>query len=346
MVRFYKLWSFSFFHDYYSAQPYRGFSIVPFNSTEKKIKSFGLAIKEINGEFIVLYKEEAVRSSLLYTLEHPLKLAFYVVCNDNLFLNYSDIEVDDLSQCFFLHNLYALRDDTVYLHAGERISPEQKIALVHDYKDLDGYVDHGDDLQIYTDITYADETAPFFKGKYADFKAQYAFSDLLEQGYFKVKREGKGEALSFYMAERKKNKPSGVLELTLMPGSLPLPEISYRAIIGAKQVIWRYNIIEKSQSIYTDFNIYLGKHALPLKPVTKVVLGNGSSAFVLEASEPIVLREAYDSYCEVEFSQTDVKAGQLISRKRVGLPTPDINRIKISKSADGQQAYSDMYVYL
>jgi hypothetical protein len=147
--------------------------------------------------------------------------------------------------------------------------------------------------------------------------------------------------------EAKQKRLFSILELTLMPGeSFAQSATKYVATIGAKQVSWRYNIIGKNQTVFDDFNIYAGKHLLDLKPVVKALLGNGSTAFVLEPAAPIVLSESYDDYYEIEFNQTDARAGKMTSKRRVGLPMPDINRIKVSKSTEGFKAYSDMYIYL
>jgi hypothetical protein len=349
MVNFTKLWHVSFSHKYYKVQPYRGFTIVPFNTTDQKVRAYGLVLKPVNGEITVFYKEESSKPSLLYTLNTPLKLSFFVFCNDNLLLNYSDVELDDFTQCFFLSNAYASAENNQCLHPGNYLSQEQRIRLISGYNELDTYIGSDDSsIRVSTDIIRADDKNEnaIFKGKYLELKKQFSFSDLTEKGYVNIHKDEINEYVSIYALEQKKQKLFAILELTLMPQTLPAETMSYSVVIGAKPVTWRYNIIEKNQTVFNDFNIYLGKHPLKLKPVTKTVLGNGAQAFVLETSEPIVLSEIYDNYYEVEFSHTDVKAGQLTSRKRVGLPVPDINRIKISKSAEGPKAYSDMYIYL
>jgi hypothetical protein len=345
MLRFLNLWSLRFSHKYFRVQSYPGFTIKPFRSTAEHFSAYGLLLKEAGNAWMLLYKEDNEKPSLLRDIKTPLKLVFYVFYNDSFFLNYSDIELDDLNQCFLLTNSYPPVDGVASLHSGSQVSEAEKVIQASSYKDLDIHLG-GDDREVTVTKPGSGGDTILFSGPYGDFKKQYPFNDLLPEGSFSVMEKEQGIQRRFYAVGKKEKRLFSILELTFVPGALSSPATAYTATIGAKQVTWRYNIIEKSQTVFDDFNIYAGKHSLKLKPVVKTSLGNGSSAIVLEPSDPIVLCEAYDDYYEVEFNQTDVRAGRMTSKKRVGLPIPDVSRIKVSKSAEGFKAYSDMYIYL
>ncbi len=137
MLHFKKLWSVQFFHKYYKVQPnkdiqpYQGFVISPSASTLEKIESYGLTLKQKNGEFIVFYKEENTKPSLLKTLTRPEQFVFTICYNDSLFLNYSAIDLKTINECFLLQNTYSSSTVTKPLHPNEQLDDEQKVITIY-----------------------------------------------------------------------------------------------------------------------------------------------------------------------------------------------------------------------
>ena len=346
MLKFLNLWSIRFSHKYFKVRSYQDFTLKPFRSTEETLRAYGLLLKNVGDTWMILYKEDNDRPSLLHNLKNPLKLVFHVFYNDGLFLNYSDVQLDNLNECFLLKNSWPAVHGVASLHAGGQVSQAEKVVQVCTYQDLDRCMGAGDDLEVNVMKPGSGEDI-LFSGSYGDFKNQYPFDSLLQEGSFSVTEKDSEKPRQFYAVEQKQKKLFSIMELVLMPGSLlSQTGLTYTATIGARLVTWRYNIIEKNQTVFDDFNIYAGKHLLNLKPVFKSSLGNGATAFVLEPADPIVLSDSYDDYYEIEFNQTDARAGKMTSKRRVGLPMPDINRIKVNKSTEGFKAYSDMYIYL
>lgn len=352
MLHFKKLWSVQFFHKYYKVQPnkdiqpYQGFVISPSASTLEKIESYGLTLKQKNGEFIVFYKEENTKPSLLKTLTRPEQFVFTICYNDSLFLNYSAIDLKTINECFLLQNTYSSSTVTKPLHPNEQLDDEQKVITIYGYADLDKFIENDDSIiSVFADL-YNNGFAEIFNGSYAEFRQKYPFNDLLQLGCLKLK-SNESDVLNFYPLESRKRNLFAILELDFRPGSLAGDEpLHYAATIGAKHVTWRYNIVEKEEVAFSDFKIYAGKSQLSLKGVRTADLGNGVRAVVLETSSPIELCETYDIDYEVEYSLTDIKAGRQVSKKRTALPVPNLDRIKVSKNLDRFDAYSDMYIYL
>lgn len=335
-MRFNKLSIVKFYHRYFVDKFFTGFKIIPSSASDAEMKSYGLAFRALEGGFMLLYKEETAQGSLLFKLKAPLKLSFYIYCEDQLLLNYSDLHLEGMDQGYFLQNFSG--NDT--LHTGAVISENDKVLLLNSFQTLSRYVK--DDATVSVKNTKPDQKE-LFQGTFRDFKSQVAFTDLVEAGYFEV--ETGGTTIRCYAVKHNTQKLFGILELTITTEDLG-KEQTYQAVIGTKPVIWRYHLVNREQVSYKDFKLFFGKNQLLMKKEQPKVLGTGESAYLLEMEEPIAMADRYDSLYELEFVREDLKTGQVLSKKRLGLPVPDIGKIKVAKAAQGYEAFSDMYVYL
>ncbi len=342
-MRFYKLCDIKFIHKFFSDQYYNGLKIYPTTASVKTMKSYGLLQKKIGNEFLLIYKDEGPGKSLLNQLTKPLVLSFYIICEDVFLLNYSDLSLDNINQGFRLVNKYAEEDTVRPLHKNEVLSEEEKVILVNSYNALEQYCKGEEDTITVYDTA---EEKELFNGPLKDLKNGFPFSELVEIGSFTIKTGEDPKPINCYAVGLFPGKIFGVLDLSINAEMLNPGSISYEVTIGSKEVVWRYHIINREQVSYKDFKIYAGKNILPVKKESLMVLGTGENAYLLETSEPITMAERYENLYELEFIKEDPKTGQILSKKRLGLPVPEISKIKISKSGEGYQAYSDMYIYL
>lgn len=344
MLRFKQLWQVDFIHQYYTLRPYQPFRVLPTPSTARHLQAYGLLMKSVARGFSIILKSQDAATDAQHLLQEPIKLVFTITCNDPLLLNFSDLSPENITQRFFLCNEYEATEGKTYLHAGRQLSGTDLMIPVTGYNDLDVYFKNEDSITCYLrNKVY--HPATFFTGTYEAFKASQRFDSLLDTPYFSVRAADQPDILNFYAWANATRNLFAILEMTLTPAMLVRPAPAHYVVnIGARAISWRYNIIEKPQRLFSDFTVYAGKQMLSLKPITTRTLANGSTAIILEPVDPILLAESYDTPFEVEFNQTDSKAGKLSSRRRLGLPIPDIERIKIS--AQYASAYSDMYIHI
>jgi len=344
MLRYKQLWQVDFIHQYYTVRSYQPFRVIPTPATALQMKAYGLLMKDSARGFLVASKAQDSATDLQNLLSKPVTLVFTIACDDPLLLNYSSLSIEDITQSFLLSNRYEANDGTTYLHTGAQLSEADLLIPVTGYNDLDVYFKNEDSISCNL-INPVSSHSPFFTGTYETFKTTQAFDTLLDTPHFSISHSGTSEILNFYAWANRLRNIFAILEMTLTPPMVTAPApLRYVVTIGARAISWRYNIIEKPQRSFSDFILYAGKHALSLKPITTRTLADGSTAVILEPVDPILLSETYDTPFEMEFNQTDSKAGKLSSRRRLGLPIPDIERIKIS--AHYASAYSDMYIHI
>ena len=345
-MKFYKLFSVKFSHEYFSDRMFEGLRVLPAAASAGLMKSYGILQKKIGNEYLLAYKDEDPGKSLLTKLSDPLLLSFYIFCEDAFLLNYSDLPVDAIEEGFLLTNRYAGTKENGFLHKNDFISTEEKVVFVNSYNALESSIKEPEQLIAVTTTDPVKGTQQeLFKGKSKDLKTTLSFVTLLEAGYFEIKADAKTSKY-YATTERTGGRLFGVLQILLTPELIKAGGVNYLACIGAKEVVWRYHLVNREQVSYKEFKLYSGKTIVPIQEEVSLVLDNGENAYLLETTDPIVMAERYENFYELEFVREDLKTGQVLSKKRMGLPVPEISRIKISKTNDSYKAFSDMYIYL
>lgn len=345
-MKFYKLFSVKFSHEYFSDRLFDGLKVVPAAVSTGLMKSYGILQKKIGNEYILAYKDEDPVKSQLTEITGPIVLSFYIFCEDSFLLNYSDLPVETIEEGFLLTNRYAGVKENGLLHKNDFVSKEEKVFFVNSYYALERSLKATEqDISVKVMDPVNGAKKELFQGKWKDLSAHVPFSSLLESGYFEI---ALGEKIIPYYAatEHAGGKLFGVLEVQLTPELVNAGGITYFARIGTKEVVWRYHLVNREPVSYKEFKLFSGKNLVPINEEVSVVLDNGENAYLLETTDPIAMAERYENFYELEFVREDLKTGQVLSKKRMSLPVPEISRIKISKTNDRYKAFSDMYIYL
>ncbi|HTF80533.1 MAG TPA: hypothetical protein VL947_02370 [Cytophagales bacterium] len=294
------------------------------------MKSEGLLLKEVGGIYLLIGRQP-VKSPRL-----DLRLTFYIISEDTWLMNYSDLVQEHFNEAFFLHN----RSDKQRLHTHEMISEEDKMLVFDSFSGLDALVlDH----KAQVEVTQHLEGKVVFSGTYFHFKAVFTMAELSSLGALKIEGVQLSTPLVFYAVTVLPKKLFGILDLHIYAAT---EELAYSAFIGAKPILWRYYLVNKQSLTFKDFVLYSGKSKLDIKDDALAIIGTGDQAYVIETANTIPIAEKYEYFYELEFVKEDPKTGQVLSRKRIGLPIPEVSKIKIPQKASGKEAYSDMYIYL
>jgi hypothetical protein len=303
--------------------------------------SYGLVLKEMNGQYFLLNKVENHKESLLTKLKEPLKLTFTVFCTDSLLLNYSSITVEDMNQGYYLSNKNTTDNA---LSRQMQVSEDDKVFLITGYGTLANYIATEDAI---ITCTRSESNEIFYNGTFKNFKQTYSFNDLLTFGSFNlVQTNTSAVPLKCIAVEPSSGKIFGVIELFVDADTLNANVPAYTVTIGSKEVFWRYYIVNRESLQYKEFKLFAGKNNIPLQQVNETILSTGEKAYILEIADPILMKEQYDALYEIEFLKVDAKTGQSFSKKKIHVPVPDKSKIKIARNANNYKAYSDMYVYL
>lgn len=333
-----KLFSVNYFHEYYKSKVFRGFGVNAPGDTGRLMKAYGLLLREIDGGFTILYKEENNRPSELGKVRQPLKLKFLITSQDRAFLNYSQVPDTLQGYGYRLSNTAGNEENPLSLHKEKFMGDSDMVLFISSVADLTAKLPED------TGIKAEDDRGNvLFEGEKKELIDHQ--EELQEAGYVKVTA---GEHIeSYYFLPGNRQQIVGVIDITIDPsgGSHSLEAIAgsdYRATIDARPVFWRYNIINRDDYKYSEFKVWSGKTVLPTTEAAEKVMVTGEKAYFIETTSPIHLRERYDFVPELEMVKTESDRN---IKKRINLPVPDINKVRVAREADAYRAYSEMYIY-
>jgi len=333
-----QLFSVNYQHEYYKSKKFAGFGIEVAPQTDRLLKSYGLLVRELDAGFTILFKEEREGSSLLRKLKEQLKFTFFLTTKDRAFLNYSDILGGFSNQGYWLSNVNENADDITLLHKGAYLSESDSVEFITSLGQIESRLVEEESLVV--EDAFGEK---LFEGSIDEFKQQ---QELLEAGYLKVKAGD--QELNFYTRAPRSKQALGVIDIIVEPagaGKNSFEEVvgaEYKLAIDTKATTWRYNLINRDDYQYSDFKVFAGKDAVPISDAEEKTMINGEKAYFIQTSSPIRLQERYDTGLELEMvkNETDRKI-----KKRINLPVPDINKVKVAMVKNQHQAYSEMYIY-
>ncbi|ELR71190.1 hypothetical protein C900_02994 [Fulvivirga imtechensis AK7] len=336
-MRYETLLSVVYSHQYYRSGKFRGFGILPATGTERLFRSYGIIIRELEAGFTLLFKEENSGESLIRKLRQKLRFTFYIASKDRMFMNYSNIPGD--LDGYWLSNLNVNGSDPSLIHQDAFLGERDRIQFVSSPADITRGMTDGSAVDI--EDMFGEQ---IFQGVKEELSESYLKTLLSEHDYLTITVNGQ--------ANRYYNKPGvkqlvGVIDIVLDPES---PGHSFDAIKGAEYKVaidtrpttWRYNLINRDEYKYADFKIYSGKNVVPTTAAEEKKMITGEKAYFIETTTPIPLKERYENALELEMVKIETDRN---IKRRISLPVPDINKVKVIREADAYRAYSEMYIY-
>ncbi|UII27388.1 hypothetical protein LVD15_02860 [Fulvivirga maritima] len=339
-MKYEKLFSVNYFHEYYSSGKFRGVRQVLDGNTKSLLKSYGIVLRDFDSGFSLLYRESENGSSLLKNIKSPLRFCFFLIAKDTSFYNYSDISTA-LNEPYWLTNLGA---EEQQLHKGDYLAGGEQVVLVSSVLDIKNHLNAvGSDSDISIKNLYGEV---FHQRGWASIDQAEFNLFLKESGYLKISTQDQN--YSFYY------KPSGlkqcmaVLNIVIEPGSGgkhhfdTIKGTDYTINIASRATTWKYNLIHRDDGKYAEFKVYSGKNEVPLNDVQDKIMVTGEKAYYIETTAPIQLQERYERHMELEMVK--IEAGRNV-KKRMNLPTPDVNKVRMQAEQGEIRAYSEMYIY-
>ena len=278
-------------------------------------------------------------------MSEPIRLTFYLTLGDGVLLNYSDIP-PEVGKPYYLKNINGEGNHRLNLHSSELMSEADRLSEVLSQSSLHGW---SDDEVTNLQLKNAQEEV-IFDGTWEEFTQQYDDYDLRELGYAGIEINQDGNLVPSYFSIPDLPRPFAIADFFIGPEATDysfdkVKGANYKLSMGARSVFWKYNLVNRGSNSYTDFKMLLGKEIVPTTEATKVTLLDGSDAYQIESLEPIALKERYEEHMELEMVKNGTTTINQRIKRRVSLPAPDVQRIKMSKTDGEYKAYSEMYIY-
>ncbi|MBK6265136.1 hypothetical protein JKA74_08810 [Marivirga sp. S37H4] len=340
-MKYEELFAVSYHHEYYKSTRFRGFGMLASHSTERILKSYGVIIKESETGFTALFKEEKVGQSLLRNLKQRLQFRFFIVSRDRMWMNYSDIPGDLNDYGYWLTNMNDNPNDPTLLHKEEFLGQSDRVQFISSLADIQSQI--ADDTSVLIENMFG---TVLFEGQSSELNEGIGEDYSDEPGYLKA--TAGGEVYEYYYKPRGIKQIIGMIDIVINPSGdenhnfNAILNSQYKVNINSRATTWRYNLINRDNYKYSDFKIYSGKDIVPTTAVEEKMMVNGDKAYYIETTAPIQLKERYSSYLELEMIKVESDRNV---RKRINLPVPDINKVRMAKDADVYRAYSEMYIY-
>jgi hypothetical protein len=334
LIRYKTLCVLAFFHKYYGETSIEGFSIVPLPETVKIMFSNGLLLKEVAGQYYLLEKEDQELMAHEKRLGNLPALRFLLKYKDANVFNISDIDMPE-GNVFFLSNAQENTieyNSTTLLQPSFYLTESERIRLVQNISEIDTDFSREESVSVKNKKT-RDE---LFSGTLNDFLNSFKTSEIQEIGSIEILTDKQSK--EYFVASGATRNTIGLIELKLED---QWSEKRFGVQFNSRSAIWRYNLISQDKGEVSDFRMFLGKNQLMVNTEERT-LGNGQSAFSLSIAEPLALQRRYDQLMELEFS----KQGSVNSKRRITLPTPEVDKVKVFKTQEGVSSLCDMYIYL
>ncbi len=331
-MKYQLLFSVRVLHEYYQANDHSTFGFKVDASTQQLMKRYGLLFSNSSAGFSIYYSNEK-SLALLEKLREEINLTFFMIPEDKLLLNYSSLNTVK-ENGYWLSNLHVT--DSGQLHQEPYVGTADAVEFLSRLNQLDR--DGAEKVQVKNagdDVLFDGTLREFFT-------ANLQNEDL---SFFKIVRED-GQESKYYLLNANPNQIAGVLTITLDPSSeiVNLERVTgsnYQIKIDARHVRLKYFIVNRNKPSYDHFKLYHNKQLINTTEEKTVTLG-GEESYLLKTEEEFALSERYQQQLELEMSQHN---GERNGKKRISLPRPEIDKIKVEEIEGEEKAYAEMYVY-
>ncbi|MEM9337605.1 MAG: hypothetical protein AAGA66_02675 [Bacteroidota bacterium] len=333
-MKYQSLFSVQAFHKYYKAMGNEVFVFKIGGYTQQLIRQFGLLFNGSKSGFSVHYPERSI--PLLENLKERTTFTFYMIPNDRLLCNYSLLNTTKRNACF-LSNTSPASGTSGQLHLDQYVGSKDAVQLI---TDLDSLPYHGDDSIKVKDLRNED----VFEGAFGEFIADY--QQWEELTYFTL-TDSEGTATSYYLFNENPNPIAGIINVEIDPESeqTNLKQVlgkTYHINIDTRRVKLKYHIINRNKHDYDHFKLYYDKELLDTTEVEKAVTLSGEDSYLLKTDKEFALSDTYHEMIELEMVRNK---GERNGKKRINLPRPEVDKIKVEVVEGKEQAYAEMYVY-
>ena len=346
MVQYQVIFEVSLSHKYYSGPFTKDYEVIMTASLQAVMKSYQLIFKKKAEGFAILGKSDHL--FLLSSSKEAIKFRFGIQIKNRYFENFSKIRpAAPYMKYMFRNEIYQENKDgesetqEINLHAGKLLSDTNyNFCLSRNFQPSKIW---GNELII------SDGNNNYFEGE-IDENTQLGQILTDDYGSYQVKSSQSAEEDEIFYLEPELKKSWGIVEISLQSSS----DTQFEKVIGshfkinidARKVFWTYYFVSNNNNYFKNISVYIGKEKIDFSEVEQVLLPNNQGATKITSQTAISLSKFYEGpkiYAEL-VDATPQELRELTGRRKISLPTPNIERIKAIVNNGEIRYYSEMYI--
>ena len=346
MVQYQVIFEVSLSHKYYSGPFTKDYEVIMTASLQAVMKSYQLIFKKKAEGFAILGKSDHL--FLLSSSKEAIKFRFGIQIKNRYFENFSKIRpAAPYMKYMFRNEIYQENKDgesetqEINLHAGKLLSDSNfNFCLSRNFQPFKIW---GNDL------TISDRNNNYFEGE-IDENTQLGQILTDDYGSYQVKSSQSAEEDEIFYLEPELKKSWGIVEISLQSSA----DTQFEKVIGshfkinvdARKVFWTYYFVSSNNNYFKNISVYIGKEKIDFSEVEQVLLPNNQGATKITSQTAISLSKFYEGpkiYAEL-VDATPQELRELTGRRKISLPTPNIERIKAIVNNGEIRYYSEMYI--
>ena len=346
MVQYQVIFEVSLSHKYYSGPFTKDYEVIMTASLQAVMKSYQLIFKKKAEGFAILGKSDHL--FLLSSSKEAIKFRFGIQIKNRYFENFSKIRpAAPYMKYMFRNEIYQENKDgesetqEINLHAGKLLSDTNyNFCLSRNFQPSKIW---GNELII------SDGNNNYFEGE-IDENTQLGQILTDDYGSYQVKSSQSAEEDEIFYLEPELKKSWGIVEISLQSSS----DTQFEKVIGshfkinvdARKVFWTYYFVSSNNNYFKNISVYIGKEKIDFSEVEQVLLPNNQGATKITSQTAISLSKFYEGpkiYAEL-VDATPQELRELTGRRKISLPTPNIERIKAIVNNGEIRYYSEMYI--
>ena len=328
------LFEIKFYQAYLANYSMKEFDLVLTEQTLKILSSYQLRIKSNTQGFFVFGSSQSIE--LIRKAKEELTLDFGFKIKSPFLGSYTNIDVNDLNNKYYLTPVNNKLKNTTVLSKNEYLSTEDQLHCIYPYTNLENSIGlkqieiYKDELLIYSGTSKNLFLSSIVGDDFGNFIVKELNTDVKNNLYYCASIL----ANCFCIAE---------INLKKMTNFQRNEASFYEVRFENRSVIWNYIFVSRKQENIQEIRIFDGKNELNFSSMTQELLPNGQYRHQVSSPNPLPLHKVFNNLRMVAEIQPN-KENKLDS-KRIKLPTPDVNRLKGFRVENEEVYHSNMYVY-
>jgi hypothetical protein len=351
LIQYSTLFELKFFHNFYGSNSSKDFDVILSKDTTQTLSRFGLICKGTPDGLSVLYNEE--KSRILANHRGLLKFSFGLKLRNRFFGNFTELSYGLSEEKYFFSNNFTTPFGV------DEIAPDGQQLLIHDeefvgQKDVRLYALSAKPLaQVLGEkevrIT-SNEGQEIYSGS---LKGHETVAEMLkaETEQYKVYLEGSGKTVNISRIPDEFGSCFSVIDIRMgdSPSRLfnSLRNSTFLVRFPNRRVKLNYFFLSEGKKNFSNALFFSGKDLIQTSPPERVTLANGQTALKVSPTNLLALKKNYNGLqLSAELAEATTELSSTNARKKVNLPTPEVEKIKGLRINESELYYSDMYVYI
>jgi len=328
------------FHDYFQSRKCPAINVVPSAWTNRIFRSYNLKYSYTSNRLQVSMPNIQDQKNLLEEEPSPIRLLFYVEISDALFLNYSNLSLENINQKIYYFNNHHTKENQLtnkdFVSSEDRIDCQPKqFSLNVDQSQEATFLVKDMSEKVIDEVNIKEDQKEIRIDLFQD-----------PDDVYKIDMSDAKESFKFYAGNIH---PFGIIAIDINPQdwfkTQPYQPKSYQITFENRSTYWRYNIINNEEFPLEGFSITSSNNEITFIKEDDRVLNNGTKSATLVSNQSIPLKENQQEKLNLHMNKK-MEGGYNNLTKVIPLSKASINQIKPIQNENEQRVISDIYIYL